>query len=167
MSLFHKISWLPFFNKWLPRTMTCQLHDLWHSYSLHLCSNNQSLTSIVYIVKEAPYLELSTLERQQPWNVTCFIPTSSTNVSITYTMITIIETQPHLIRVMISKTLQEFYNQTYIEWERASQTIPNFVTKFSVTQHIQILKFWLFWTLNSQYKYSSYVLLPLPGVMGC
>ena len=36
-----------------------------------------------------------------------------------------------------------FYNWTYIDQERASQTIPNYVTKFPVTQHIQILKLFL------------------------
>ena len=56
---------------------------------------------------KVPYLELSTLEGQQPQNATCFIPTSSTNVSITYTKITTIETQSHLIGVTISKNLQE------------------------------------------------------------
>ena len=60
-----------------------------------------------YIVKEAPYLELSMLERHQPWNMTCSTPMSSTNVSITYTPITIIETQTLIIGVMISKTLQD------------------------------------------------------------
>ena len=39
------------------------------------------------------------LEGQQVQNVTCFIPMSSTNISITYTAITTIETQPHLIGV--------------------------------------------------------------------
>ena len=63
--------------------------------------------SQVYIVKEASYLELSTLEGQQAQNVTHFIPMSSTNVSIAYTVTTIIEMQPHLIRVTISKSLHE------------------------------------------------------------
>ena len=58
-------------------------------------------------VKEAPYLELSMLERHHPWNMTHCIPTSSTNLSITYTMITAIKTQTHIIGVTISKSLQE------------------------------------------------------------
>ena len=61
----------------------------------------------VYIVKQVPYLELSMLEGHQPWNVTCFITMPSTNVSITYTMITAIDRQPHLIGVMTSQSLQE------------------------------------------------------------
>ena len=84
----------------------------------------------VYIVKEAPYLELSMLEGQQPQNMTCFIPMPSTNVSVTYTMITTIETQPHLNGVPISINLQEVYNWTYIEQDRPSQTIPNTMTNF-------------------------------------
>ena len=63
--------------------------------------------SKVYIVKEAPYLELSTLEGQQPQNVTCLIPMSSTNVPIIYTVITTTEVQPYSIGVTISKSLQE------------------------------------------------------------
>ena len=61
----------------------------------------------VYIVKQAHYLELSTLEGHQPRNATSFIPMSSTNISITYTVITTIEMQPFIIGVTISKCLQE------------------------------------------------------------
>ena len=49
--------------------------------------------------------------------------------------------QKVIIGVMISKSLQEVLQLTYIDQERASQTITNFVTKFPVTQHIQIWKF--------------------------
>ena len=73
--------------------------------------------------------------------MTCFIPASSTNVSITYTVITAIEMQPHLIGVTISKSLQEGFPSDLYERDRPSQTIPNFVTKLPDTQHIQVLKF--------------------------
>ena len=52
-------------------------------------------------------MELSTLEGHQPQNMTHFIPMSSTNVSISYTMTTTIETQPHLTGVTIRKSHQE------------------------------------------------------------
>ena len=61
----------------------------------------------VYIIKEATYMELSMLEGHQPQNVSCFIPMSCTNVSISYTATTTIETQPCLLGVMISQSLQE------------------------------------------------------------
>ena len=61
----------------------------------------------VCIVKKAPYLELSILEGHQPWNVTCCIPMSSTNVSVTYTTIRTIEMQTLIIQVTTSKNLQE------------------------------------------------------------
>ena len=63
--------------------------------------------SQAYIVKEAPYLELSMLEGHQPQNMTHCIPMSSTNLSITYSTIKTIETQTLIIGVMISKSLQE------------------------------------------------------------
>ena len=63
--------------------------------------------SKVYIVKEAPYQELSSLEGHQPQNMTRCIPMPSTNVSITYTMITTIEIQSLIIGGTISKSLQE------------------------------------------------------------
>ena len=73
--------------------------------------------------------------------MTCFIPVSSTNVSISYTVITAIEIQPHLIGVTISKRLQEGFQSDLYERDRPSQTISNFVTKLPDTQHIQVLKF--------------------------
>ena len=63
--------------------------------------------SQVYIVKEAPHLELAPLEGQQPQNVTHCIPMSSSNISITYTMITTIETQTLMIGVTKSNSLDE------------------------------------------------------------
>ena len=48
------------------------------------------------------------LKGQQLGNMTIFIPTSSTNLSLTYTMVTTIETQTTISGVMISKSLQEF-----------------------------------------------------------
>ena len=47
------------------------------------------------------------LEGHQPQNTASCIPTSSTNLSITYTMVTTIETQTTIIGVIISKSLQE------------------------------------------------------------
>ena len=52
---------------------TSQLHDPQCSYSQHLFSKIQRQTSQVYIVKEAPYPELSMLEGHQPWNMTSCI----------------------------------------------------------------------------------------------
>ena len=72
-----------------------------------LIFQDQRQTSQVYIIKEAPYMELSLLEGHQPQNATHFIPPSYTNVCIIYTVITTIETHPHLIGVMISKSRQE------------------------------------------------------------
>ena len=43
----------------------------------------------------------------QPWDMMCCIPMSSTNLSITYTMITKIEKQPLIIGVEICRSLQE------------------------------------------------------------
>ena len=48
------------------------------------------------------------LKGQQLGNMTSFIPTSSTNLSLTYTMVTTIETQTTISGVIISKSLQEF-----------------------------------------------------------
>ena len=62
---------------------TSQLHYP-QSYSQHLHSNNQRQMFQVYIVKEAPYLELSMLDRHQPWNMTSCSPMSSTDLPITY-----------------------------------------------------------------------------------
>ena len=84
---------------------THQLCNLQCSYSQHVCFKTQRQMPEPYIVKEALYLELSTLEGHQTWNVTCCIPMSSTNVSITYTVITTIETQPLIIQGMIHKSL--------------------------------------------------------------
>ena len=59
------------------------------------------------MVNEAPYLDLSMLESHRPWYVTCFIPTSSTNLSITYTSNKTTQTQATIIGVTISKSLPE------------------------------------------------------------
>ena len=63
--------------------------------------------SQVYIGKEASYLELPILEGHQLQNMTSCILTSSTNLSITYTVVTTIETQTTIIGVMISNSLQD------------------------------------------------------------
>ena len=49
--------------------------------------------SQVYIVNEASYLELPTLKGHQLRKMTSFIPMTSATLSITYTMVTTIETQ--------------------------------------------------------------------------
>ena len=77
-----------------------------HIHNIYALSHNQH-ASHVYIVRETSYLELPLLERHQLWNMTSCIPTSSTNLSITYTAITTIETQTLIIGVTISKSLQE------------------------------------------------------------
>ena len=86
---------------------THPLHDLQSSYSQHQHFNHQLQISKTNIVKEASYLGLPMLEGHQLQNVTSCIPTSLTNLSITYTMVTTIEMQTSIIRVMISKSLQE------------------------------------------------------------
>ena len=63
--------------------------------------------SQVYIVKEASYLEFSLLEGHQLLNMTSCTPTSSTNLSITYTMVTTIETRTTIFGVLMSRSLQE------------------------------------------------------------
>ena len=60
---------------------TSQLHDPQCSYSQHLCPTNRRQMPQVYIVNEAPYLELSMLEGHQPWSMTSFIPMSSTDLT--------------------------------------------------------------------------------------
>ena len=62
---------------------------------------------LVYIVKEESYLELTTLEAHRPWNTTCCTLLSSTNISIIYTTITVVEMQTLIIGVTICKSLQD------------------------------------------------------------
>ena len=53
------------------------------------------------------------------------------------------KTAPSIIGVKINKNLQVFHNQTYktFEQDRPSQTIPKFMTKIPVTQHIPKFEF--------------------------
>ena len=64
-----------------------------------------------------------------------------TNLSITYTTVTTLEMQTSIIGVTISKNLQEFLKLDYIDQERGSQIIPNFVTNFLSHNTFKVLKF--------------------------
>ena len=86
---------------------THQLHFQQHSYSHHLRVITLRQTPQGFIVKEAPHQELSTLEGHQPWNMTCCTPMTSTNISITYTVITTTEMSTTIIGVMTSRGLEE------------------------------------------------------------
>ena len=86
---------------------THQLGDPQYSYSQHLHFTYQQHASQVNVVKEASYSELPMLEGHKLWNTTSCIPTSSTNLPITYTMAKPTETQSTIIGVATSKSLQE------------------------------------------------------------
>ena len=130
-----------FLNKQLPGMTTRQLHDPRHSYSQQLRVNTPRRTLQVYNVQESTYVELSTLERHQPWNMTL----SSQCLPQRFYILHHDYNNRNATTSYWSHDKQEssrrFCNWNYIEQDRLPQTIPNFVTKFPVTQHIQNFEF--------------------------